>query len=32
MATRICIIGAGGRMGKNIATAAYNNSEAGLPL
>lgn len=28
MATNICIIGAGGRMGKNIATAVYNNDNA----
>lgn len=28
MATKICIIGVGGRMGKNIATAVYNNDEA----
>lgn len=28
MATKICIIGAGGRMGKNIATAVYSNSDA----
>ena len=28
MATKICIIGACGRMGKNIATAVYNNDNA----